>query len=387
MEREGVPNAGFYDQRAALQWIQDHISLVGGDPSQVSAWGESAGAGSIMHHLISFGGKQDPLFKRAVLLSPGYLPLYDRRGSVEQTFRSFASLAGCPGQGVACLRAAPAAQLRLANRELLQAGTLFQPVPDGHLIRQAAPLEFASGNFYKHVEALILSHVEEEAEPFVPDPIVTNEDFTGLVNSILPSYVRESGIIDAIEARYPAPSEAYPTNRDRAKAIVGEQLFYCNIRYLSDAYASSGQGSYNLIYAYPPALHATDQVPAFYNPDVDVEATGQVLGFPLVSGFERFAQAYQSYLTSYSRSGDPNKYRRRSNLTSTVQWGKVGNSGTEDVLTGVLKAGNLSFEVVDDLQTRRSVCDLWEDVTAAVTNLGGESTVWNFRPFPSLGLT
>ena len=35
MEKQGLPNAGLYDQHAALQWIQDYIGLLGGDKSQV----------------------------------------------------------------------------------------------------------------------------------------------------------------------------------------------------------------------------------------------------------------------------------------------------------------------------------------------------------------
>lgn len=61
MEQQGTPNAGLYDQRAVFQWVQDFAYLFGGDKSQVSAWGESAGAGSIMHHLVADGGSQDPV--------------------------------------------------------------------------------------------------------------------------------------------------------------------------------------------------------------------------------------------------------------------------------------------------------------------------------------
>ena len=149
MEKEGLPNTGLYDQRAVLQWIQDHISLVGGDKAQVSAWGESAGAGSIMHHLVSHGGTQDPLFQKAVLLSPAFEMLFDRKGSLEDTFQSFANLAGCKGQGVACLRAATADALDNANVKLNEAGPMgtfaVGPSADGNLIRQLASLELASG--------------------------------------------------------------------------------------------------------------------------------------------------------------------------------------------------------------------------------------------------
>ena len=147
MENQGLPNAGLYDQRAVLQWIQDHISLIGGDKSQVSAWGESAGAGSILHHLTAFGGTQDPLFSRAVLQSPAYEFLFDRKGSLEQTFQDFAGFAGCAGQGVSCLRNANTKALSDANEALSEADTASSigPSADGAFVRQLAPLEFASG--------------------------------------------------------------------------------------------------------------------------------------------------------------------------------------------------------------------------------------------------
>lgn len=149
MENEGLPNAGFYDQRAAFQWIHDYIDLVGGDKSHVSGWGESAGAGSLLHHLIAFGGKQDPLFSRAVLLSPGYNFKFDRKGVLEQEFRDFAASAGCAGKGLSCLRAATTKSLSDANNALNDAapnGTNYiGPSADGKWVRQLAPLEFASG--------------------------------------------------------------------------------------------------------------------------------------------------------------------------------------------------------------------------------------------------
>lgn len=149
MEKEGLPNAGLYDQRAVLQWIQDYIGLVGGDKSQISAWGESAGAGSIMHHLVSFAGTQDPLFSKAVMQSPAFSLMFDRKGSLENIFQNFTTLAGCTGQGIACLRAASTDTLNKANTALNTAGPpgsfAVGPSVDGNLIRQLASLEFESG--------------------------------------------------------------------------------------------------------------------------------------------------------------------------------------------------------------------------------------------------
>ena len=149
MEKEGLPNAGLYDQHAALQWIQDYIGLLGGDKTQVSAWGESAGASSILHQLVAFGGTQDPLFSKAVMLSPAFGLKFDRKGGLEQTFQNFTELAGCAGKGVACLRAASAETLNSANTKLNIAGPpgtfAVGPSTDGNLIRQLPALEFASG--------------------------------------------------------------------------------------------------------------------------------------------------------------------------------------------------------------------------------------------------
>jgi carboxylesterase type B len=118
VEKEGTPNAGLYDQRAVLEWIQKFGPLFGGDVDNVSVWGESAGAGSIVHQLTAFGGRgagEKPLFKQAVIQSPAFDAQVDRRGQLEQQFQEIATLAGCAGKGLACLRAADLKTLKTAQ--------------------------------------------------------------------------------------------------------------------------------------------------------------------------------------------------------------------------------------------------------------------------------
>lgn len=62
-----APYLGILDQQQALRWIQKNISAFGGDPDNVTIFGESAGGGSVCCHLIAKGS--EGLFRRAIPMS------------------------------------------------------------------------------------------------------------------------------------------------------------------------------------------------------------------------------------------------------------------------------------------------------------------------------
>lgn len=75
-------NAGLLDQRFALEWVQQHVHLFGGDPSQVTIIGESVGGSSVEAHVTAFGDrKAKSPFKGAIAQSPYYLPTYPSSNS------------------------------------------------------------------------------------------------------------------------------------------------------------------------------------------------------------------------------------------------------------------------------------------------------------------
>ena len=126
VEKYGTPNAALYDQRLIFQFVQDYIGQIKGDSNQVSAWGHSAGAGSLIHHLIAFEGNQQP-FSRAILWSPTYQWAYDRLGALDFTFQYFASYAGCYDQpnDLECLRETDTKTLKAANQKVIDDAPLY----------------------------------------------------------------------------------------------------------------------------------------------------------------------------------------------------------------------------------------------------------------------
>ncbi len=68
MPEKGIGNLGLHDQETALEWIQENISDYGGNPSEVTVFGQSAGAQSLAAIIAS--SKDRILFRRAILQSP-----------------------------------------------------------------------------------------------------------------------------------------------------------------------------------------------------------------------------------------------------------------------------------------------------------------------------
>lgn len=123
---EGVGNYGLRDQRRALEWIHRFISEFGGDPHNVTLFGESTGASDIVYHLISTCNQSKPLFHRAIVQS----------AIIDTSIPDVASAGWHLSRLMSALRISTTAQLRAIDAEkLLAYGQTMRAVDDGVFFR------------------------------------------------------------------------------------------------------------------------------------------------------------------------------------------------------------------------------------------------------------
>lgn len=223
-----------------------------------------------------------------------------------------------------------------------------------------------TGNYWKRLDSIILSHVLDEPSTLVPPNLSTEEDFTNFITSFLPPYAQAAGLVSRIIARYPPVRNGgpYATERKRLEALFGDVVFLCNVRALTDAYTGK---NFNLQYSTTPSTHGSDVFPLFIFPGFDLDAIKPFTA--VIPGFEAFAQTYRSYFVSHARSGNPNTYRKSYGGFEAIHWPRPDNRG--DALKNVLNATDSGFEVTTDELTKKSTCRFWQDFARDVTELGG----------------
>jgi len=303
--RPGGPsgNYGLMDQQAALRWVQRNIRGFGGDPRNVTIFGESAGGLSVLSQLASPGARG--LFSRAIVESGAYNLTQAPLAAAEAAGKAFAAKAGCPSQTAACLRSLPVSAI-LDNEDF--GG--YTPDIDGRVLTQSLKTAFASGQFNQvpvingsnHDEwRLFVGETELEGTP------VTAANYQSMISATLGISASAAA---AVAGEYPL--SAYPSPAVALGAVGTDAIFACPALTVDQSLSA-----YVPTYAYE---FNDENAPELFLPPVPGFSYGaahaseiqylfklRLAAFPtpLTGPQRRLAAAMKRYWTNFAKRGSP----------------------------------------------------------------------------------
>ncbi len=260
---KGVPsNLGIRDQLAALRWVRANIANFGGDPGNVTIFGESAGAMSVAVLLASPAAKG--LFQRAILMSgSGQAVLsgeqadriaakYAKVLNIENTAEAYRRFT--PEQLLAAQQKVTPKMVKLKTKDYSDPGSgtvLWFPVIDGDLI-PALPLTGVQQGAGRDVDVL-LGYNSDEANYFLVP--------TGLLQKIRTRFI----LALAAKRLHPAPAglisvykQVYPTKSLGAllSAMATAYQFQVPSVRLADAHARQPGRTFMYEFGWPSSVAA-----------------------------------------------------------------------------------------------------------------------------------
>lgn len=258
----GVANLGLHDQRFALHWIQENIMAFGGDRSRVTIQGESAGAVSVGHHFLAYGGHDDGLFHAGIAESGGPLTTSPLISLDQQDilYNNVLNSTNCTDEEdtLQCLRSRPASVLKAAFQ-----GVNYYPVIDGNIITGFPSVSLKEGQFVKR-PLLIGANTNEGAGFSVESARGVNNsaDFQAMITQFSGGNGLKNITIDALADQYLnklspeeaqadlgtvqlSPSLEYGALYGRVTLYVGDFMFNAPRRYATQLWDRYGVPAYS----------------------------------------------------------------------------------------------------------------------------------------------
>ncbi|KAK0172171.1 hypothetical protein PV328_005520 [Microctonus aethiopoides] len=319
-------NAGMFDQTMALQWVRDNIAAFGGNPDNVTLFGESAGAVAISLHLLSPLSRH--LFNQAIMQSGSPTApwaIISREESIIRGLR-LAEAVGCPHDEknlqavIDCLITVD--PVDIVNNEW---GTLgicefpFVPVIDGAFLDETPQSSLITSSF-KKANILMGSNTEEGfyfiiyylTELFridgTEDVKVTREEFIRAVTELNP-YVNQIGrhaiVYEYTNWLHPDDPDV---NRDAIDKIVGDYQFTCNVNEFAGRYAETG----NSVYMYYYKHRSVNNPWPRWTGVMHADEISYIFGEPLDPSKHytkeeiQLSKRMMRYWANFAKTGDPN---------------------------------------------------------------------------------
>jgi para-nitrobenzyl esterase len=350
-EAPGEPhgNYGYLDQLAALQWVKRNIASFGGDPDQVTIFGESAGGGSVMVHLTSPLSRG--LFQRAILQSPGVptarakvIPLTEL-ADAERMGSDYARSLGITEEGaaaLAALRALPAEKLlegASAPEEIaaLSSGALLPGVPgairDGQMVVEAPEAAFAAGR-----------------QAMVPVMVGANDRDLGIGVADSKDELFALFGAHADEARELHDPEGDETLDELKQQVLADKTLVEPARHLADEMTRAGQPVFLYRFSYVAESERDKLKGTMHGFEIpytfDIPAA--LVGDKVTDADKAMGELASAYWVSFGLTGDPNGGARPSWPRHDPQVDRILNFTNSGVVVGP-----------DPLKAR---LDLWQTV-------------------------
>lgn len=296
-------NYGLLDMIAGLQWVQRNVAALGGDPTRVTIFGESAGAIAVSQLCASPLAKG--LFRAAISESGGsFGPVRAGGGpgenmqslrSAEQDGAAWAQAAGAPD--LAALRAMPAEKVLATAQH--QRG-LSWPVMDGWVIPDDQFRLYQAGR-YNDVPVLIGYNSDEGASFGVP------ASQSAYVQSVRERYDR---FADRILAAYPGGER--PAEKKTARDLMRDTAFGWQTWSWARLQTETGKKPVYLYYFDEHPTYPADSPRAGFGtphseelPYVFRQLREHKRPEPTPAD-EAMSDMMRTYWTNFARTGDPN---------------------------------------------------------------------------------
>lgn len=305
-------NYGLLDQVSALNWVRENIAVFGGDPSNVTVFGESAGAQSITELMAS--PLSEGLFHKAILQSGAsmYNALHLKRSAIpgvrsaEEAGIEFLSSLVPHTARAGDLRNIPAAAILARAEARPDLTPYFLPVVDGRVLPQPIGAAFRDGAVPR--VPMIAGYNADEGTLFydaIYSPTVLRPQMDGTLAEREQALASVFGLnpAKALQALYGMNTlESWDKG---AVDMLGDDLFGVHMRYTGRRNAEAGEPTY--LYHFtrvPPSPRQT--IGAFHAAEISFVFNSHLPGLKVTEGDLALTDAMVAYWTNFARTGNPN---------------------------------------------------------------------------------